>query len=435
MSALRIGLLGCGTVGSGVVEILERNQELLLQRSGLRYEIVRVATKDFARARQSGLSADVLTDDVMAVAQADDIDIVVELMGGFEPAKTAVLAALRSGKDVVTANKALLAKHGGELFAAAAEAERTLAFEAAVGGSIPIIRAMKESYVADNLLGVYGIINGTTNFILSSMAETGGEFQDILAEAQKLGYAEADPTFDIEGIDSAHKIALLAMLAYGVRFDYQRIPTEGITRISKADIEFADQLGYKIKLIALARLQGELLDIRVHPAMVRDTSQLAHVNGVFNAVYLEGDNVGPSLLFGKGAGSLPTASAVISDIVAIGRNLGVNRRVPDLGYRHSHVRDVELLPSDEILSAFYIRLMVIDEPGVLGQLTTAFGNHGISIASILQVDASAEENTVPVVLIIHAVREGELRSALVEIERLYCTAGTATSIRILENLS
>ncbi len=433
MSVLRVGLLGCGTVGSGVFQILSRNRELLEQRTGLSIQVTRVATKDFDRAREAGVADELLTDDLMNVVEADDVDVVCELMGGLEPARTAILAALKAGKHIVTANKALLAHHAADLFPAAAEAGRELAYEASVGGSIPIIRALKEGYVAENIQGLYGIINGTTNYILSAMADSGRDFSDVLAEAQQLGYAEADPTFDVEGVDAAHKVAILAMLAYGVRFDYRKIPTEGITGISKADIDFAHRFGYRIKLIAIARLQDERLDVRVHPTMIPETSQLAQVHGVFNAVYLEGDNVGPSLLFGRGAGSLPTASAVLSDIVAIGRNGGA-RRVPDLAYEPRFVRDIEVLPGEEIRSEYYVRVHVLDQPGVLGQITTVLGGHGISIASVLQLDQPTD-NKVPLVLVTHTTTEGNLRGALAEIEQLYCTAGPSTFIRILENLS
>jgi homoserine dehydrogenase len=368
----------------------------------------------------------------MSVALATDVDIIVELMGGIDLSRSVVEAALRAGKHVVTANKALLAHDGAELFAIANEVDRELAFEASVGGSIPVIRSMKEGYVADNVLGIYGIVNGTCNYILSTMTDEGADFAATLKDAQQLGYAEADPTFDVEGIDSAHKIAILAMLAYGVRFDYKAIPTEGITKISKADIDFARRFGYKIKLTAIARLQKGKLDIRVHPSMLPDSSQLAQVHGVFNAIYLEGDNVGASMLYGRGAGSLPTASAVISDIVAIARNGDKGRRAPDSGYILDEVRDIELLSSDDIESEYYLRLTARDEPGVLGQIATLLGAHKISIASMLQEGRS--DGDVPLVFLTHTAREGDIRNAIAELEKMRCTS-SSTFLRILQNLS
>jgi homoserine dehydrogenase len=293
---------------------------------------------------------------------------------------------------------------------------------------------MRDGFVPENILGIYGIINGTTNFVLSAMADTGLSFKEGLEQAQDLGYAEADPTFDIEGVDSAHKIALLAMMAYGVRFDYRSIPTSGISAITKADINFAKRFGYKIKLTAIARMVRDRLDIRVHPSMLPEASQLAQVDGVFNAVYLEGDNIGPAMLFGQGAGSLPTASAVISDIIAVGRNRHSEQRVPNMGTMPEAVCDIELLPSDEITSEYYVRLAVVDQPGVLGQITTILGSCNISIASILQEERE-EENAIPIVLMTHTTQEGDLRTALAEIEQMPITLGPTTFIRVIRNLS
>jgi homoserine dehydrogenase len=367
------------------------------------------------------------------VALDPNVDIVVELMGGLEPARSVVEAALRAGKHVVTANKALLAHHGAELFAVADEVGRELAYEASVGGSIPIIRALKEGYVADNVVALYGIVNGTCNYILSTMTDAGADFGETLADAQRMGYAEADPTFDVEGIDSAHKVAILAMLAYGVRFDYKQIPTEGITKISKADIDFARRFGYKIKLTAIARMQDGKLDIRVHPSMLPAASQLAQVQGVFNAIYLEGDNVGSAMLYGRGAGSLPTASAVMSDVAAIARRLDVGGHAPNTGYMPGSTKDVELLPGEAIESDYYLRLTVRDVPGVLGQIATVLGKHKISIASMLQEGRS--EGDVPLVILTHTAREGDLLAAIQEIEGLQCTSGNIAFLRVLQNLS
>lgn len=433
MRSVRLSLLGAGTVGGGVIQILDQHADLLAKRLGVRFEIVKVATKDPAAAEKLGVPADRIVTDAMQAAIDPSVDIVVELMGGLHPARSVVEAALRAGKHVVTANKALLAHDGAELFAIADEVERELGFEASVGGSIPIIRALKESYVADRILGLYGIVNGTCNYILSQMTSHGADFGDTLREAQKLGYAEADPTFDVEGIDSAHKVAILAMLAYGVRFDYKAIPTEGISKLTKADIDFAHRFGYKIKLTAIARMVGDKLDIRVHPSMLPAASQLAQVNGVFNAIYLEGDNVGAAMLYGRGAGSLPTASAVISDIAAIARNLDKGRRVPDTGFIAEHVRPVELLPADEIESEYYLRLHAKDQPGVLGQIASVLGAHNISIASMLQEGRS--QGDVPLVLLTHTAREGDVRRAMAEIEKLHRTSDGISLMRILTNLT
>lgn len=431
MRSIRVGLLGAGTVGSGVIKILAQNGDLISKRLGLRLELARVATKDPDQAVRLGLPESMITTDPLAVATDPGVDILCELMGGLEPARSVIEAALRGGKHVVTANKALLATDGADLFALAAEVGRELAFEASVGGSIPIIRALREGYIADHILGIYGIINGTTNSILTAMTEQGQDFATALAEAQRLGYAEADPTFDVEGVDAAQKITILAMLAYGGHYDYQRIFVRGITGITPADIDFARRFHYKIKLTAIARLEDGRLDLRVHPSMLPEHSQLAQVHGVFNAIYLEGDNVGPAMLFGRGAGSLPTASAVISDIAAIARNIEAGRREP---YAPETVREVDLLNPDGITSHYYLRLQAVDQPGVLGQIATILGHHGISIASVLQ-EGESNGGSVPLVIMTHTAREGSVRTALREIEAHRCTTGAAAYLHILKNLS
>ncbi len=434
MQTVRIGMLGCGTVGSGVLTILSRNRDLIADRLGARLAVVGAAPRDLKKQRAVALPEDMLTTDIMSVATAEDVDIVCELMGGTDAAYEAIKAALKAGKHVVTANKALIAKHGPELFALAADADLHLCFEASVGGAIPVIRAVQESYVADNILGLYGIINGTTNFILSAMSDRGDEFSKVLEEAQRLGYAEADPTFDIEGIDALQKIAILAMLAYGVKFDYQEAHVEGITRITASDIRFAQRFGYRIKLVALARLEGERLDLRAHPVMLPETAQLSQVHGVFNAVYLEGDNVGPGLLYGQGAGSLPTASAVIGDMAAIARTVAAGGTMPDRRGVVARMRDIELLPADDIVSEYYIRLSVPDRPGVLGHVATVLGHHGISLASVLQ-EEQEDEISVPIVVMTHTAREGSIRAAIAEIEASESAIGPVTFIRIIQNLA
>lgn len=434
MRSIRIGLLGCGTVGSGVLTILSRNRELLAKRVGANLDVVRVAIRDLHKQRAVALPESMLTSDVLSVATADDVDIVCELMGGIDASREAVLAALRAGKHVVTANKALLAKHGPELFACAAKEKRQLVYEASVGASIPIIRTLQEGFVAENMAGLYGIINGTTNFILSAMTDRGEEFSKVLEEAQRLGYAEADPTFDIEGVDSIQKMAILATLAYGAHFNYEDALCEGITGITAADIGFAERFGYKIKLIALARMEGERLDLRAHPVMLPATAQLAQVHGVFNALYLDGDNVGPALLYGQGAGSLPTASAVIGDIAAVARDIVAEAKLPDTRYTIEEVTRIELLPADDIISSYYVRLSVPDRPGILGQTATIIGSHGISLASVLQ-EEQEDDTSVPLVIMTHAAREGNLRAALREIESEGCSLVPATFIRIIQNLA
>jgi homoserine dehydrogenase len=361
------------------------------------------------------------------------IDIVIELIGGFEPARTFILEALENGKHVVTANKALLAKHGEEIFKKAYGKSLNIGFEASVGGGIPIIRSMKEGLVANNFLSVYGIVNGTANYILTKMTNEKKEFGSVLKEAQKKGYAEADPTFDIEGIDSAHKIVILASIAFGTYIPLEKVYIEGITKITSMDVQYALELGYKIKLLAIAKKYDNMIDVRVHPTMVPKESPISGVDGVFNAIHTTGDAVGENIFIGKGAGSLPTGSAIVGDIVDISREMiagaGGKTRVSPLSYKPENIRDMNLMDIKEIFSEYYMRFSVVDKPGVLSKISGALGNHNISIASVIQKERR-EKGPVPVVIVTHDAKEENVQSALKEINKLDVVNAETVLIRI-----
>ena len=427
---LRIGLLGCGTVGSGVVKILDKNRELLKNRLGLELKVTRVATKIPAQATDLGIPAQRVTDDAMAVAVAPDVDVVCELMGGLDPARSVVEAALRAGKHVVTANKALLAHDGAELFALAAEVERELAFEASVGGSIPIIRALKEGYVAENIQGIYGIVNGTTNYILSTMTDKGADFAETLAEAQRLGYAEADPTFDVEGIDTAHKLAIVAALVSGRHPRLADIPTQGISRLTPLDIQLAREFGYRIKLLALCRQQNGLFQARVHPALVPQGHLMASVEGPFNAVYITGDWVDEVMLYGRGAGRRPTASAVAADLMDLSRDIlcGCGGRVPALGVATDGGQPLELAPLEMVSCQYYFRFTAQDQPGVLAAISRILGEHRISIEAVIQ-KGRQDQGPVPIVMLTHEAQEADVQKALAIIDALPVIAEPTMLIR------
>lgn len=435
MKEIKLGLLGFGTIGTGVVKLVTQNASLLEDKLGARLTLKRVADLDLTTDRGVALAPGVLTNDAHALLDDPEIDIVIELIGGYEPARTFVLRAIENGKHVVTANKALLAVHGGEIYAAAARKGVEVLYEAAVGGGIPVLSAIKGNMAANNFATVLGILNGTCNYILTRMTQEGADFAAVLKNAQELGYAEADPTFDIEGIDTAHKLCILLSLCFGTSVDFKDIYTEGISSISAIDINFAREFGYKIKLLAIGKRDGERIEARVHPTMIPENYPLADVDGAFNAIRLTGDFVGPVMLYGRGAGMDPTASAVIGDVVEISRNIlaGIGRRTAPLGYLDDRVKNLAIKPIGEIVSKYYIRFTVADQPGVLAKIAGALGKNSISIESMIQTARSASES-VPIVIMTHEAREMDVRQALKEIDSLDVIREKSNLIRIEDNL-
>jgi homoserine dehydrogenase len=436
MNDVRLGLLGLGTVGAGVVKLLEAQRSHLEERAGCRLALHAIADLDLTRPREGlDLAKLPMTGDAAAVLTDPDVDIVIELVGGLEPARTFILKALAAGKHVVTANKALLAHHGEELYDEARRRGVTLAFEAAVAGGIPLIRAVKEGLVANRILSVFGIVNGTCNYVLSKMTDEGLDFAVVLKEAQARGYAEADPTLDVEGLDSAHKLQILVSLAYRTFVDLSDIYTEGITGVTAQDIAYARELGYRIKLLAIAKSapaaagEGAGLEVRVHPTMIPSASPLAAVSGVFNAVFITGDAVGDLMFYGRGAGQLPTASAVWSDIVEIARRIA--HGIPALGLELPSVGAAALprRPMDAVRCGYYLRVTALDRPGVLSRITGVLGEHDISIASMIQKGRATGE-AVPVVMMTHEATERDVRLALAKIDRLSVVALPTTLIRV-----
>jgi homoserine dehydrogenase len=430
VNEVRIGLLGLGTVGAGVVKILQSRGETLQERAGARLRLAAIADTDLTRPREGlDLRALPMVGDAAAVLDDPSIHLVVELVGGLEPARTFILRALAAGKHVVTANKALLAHHGAELYEEARRRGVALAFEAAVAGGIPLIRAVKEGLVANRVLSLAGIVNGTCNYILSKMTDEGLDFSLVLKEAQAHGYAEADPTLDVEGMDSAHKLQILVALAFRTFVDLKHIHTEGITRVTAQDIEYARELGYRIKLLAIAKASNGGVEARVHPTMIPAASPLAAVAGVFNAVFLTGDAVGDLMFYGRGAGQLPTASAVWSDILEIARRIA--HGVPSLALELPSVgrEPLPLTPMEAIRCCYYLRVMMQDRPGALSRVAGILGDNDISIASVIQKGRGARE-AVPVVMLTHEARERDMRAALAAIERLPSVAPGTMMIRV-----
>jgi homoserine dehydrogenase len=436
---IAVGLIGFGTVGTGVAKVLTANAGLIRRRLGVPLDLVRVADLDLTTDRGITLPPGVLTASAREIIEDPRIDIVIELIGGYDPAKRFLLDAIAKGKHVVTANKALLAVHGEELFQAAARTGVDIGFEASVCGGVPILRALSEGLAANRILSLYGIVNGTSNFILTRMTEAGRPFGEVLAEAQKAGYAEADPTFDVAGTDAAHKLAILVNLAFGTPVNFKEVYVEGITGIAPMDIEYATEFGYTIKLLAIAKVQGEgegpetgaEVEARVHPTMIPNDSPLARVGGVYNAIQVSGDAVGDIMLYGRGAGSLPTASAVVSDVVDIARNVltGAVRRVPPCAFQPDQRRPLRIRPIEEITSLYYLRFMVLDRPGVLSQLSGVLGKHNISISSVLQ-RGRKDGQTVPVVMTTHSAVERDVQAALREINALPTVSAPTTWVRI-----
>jgi homoserine dehydrogenase len=428
--------LGLGTVGGGTFNVLKRNAAEIARRAGRGIRITHAAAREYDPARLPGIDKIKVTQDGFEVVDNPDIDIVVELIGGYSPARELVLKAIANGKHVVTANKALIAMHGEEIFKAAQDKGVMVAFEAAVGGGIPIIKAIREGLAANRIQWLAGIINGTGNFILTEMRDKGRDFNDVLKEAQALGYAEADPTFDVEGIDAAHKLTILASIAFGIPLQFKKTYTEGISRITRADVEYAEELGYRIKHLGFARRTDKGVELRVHPTLIPERRLIANVDGVMNAVLVKGDAVGPTLYYGAGAGSEPTASAVIADLVDVTRTLTADphNRVPHLAFQPDALSDIPVLPMEEIETAYYLRLLAQDKPGVLADITRILGDRGISIEAIIQKEAAPEATRVPIILLTHTVREGQMNQAIANIEALDSIEGSVTRIR-LEHLS
>lgn len=417
-SRIGVGIIGFGTVGTGVAKILLNSAALITRRVGVSIELVRMADVDIVRDRGVALAPGVLTTDVKQVLTDPTIDIVIELIGGYDTAKRVILEAIAAGKHVVTANKALLALHGEEIFQAATRKGVELGFEASVGGGIPVIRALTEGLAGNRIESIYGIINGTSNYILSRMTHEGHGFQEVLQDAQRAGYAEADPTFDVAGIDSAHKLAILVCLAYGMPVNFKDVYTEGITNITPIDIAYAKQFGYTIKLLGIAKLVDGEIEARVHPTMLPSISPIARVEDVYNAIQFVGDAVGDVVLYGRGAGSMPTGSAVVSDVIAIARNVikSAVGRVPVASFQQDQRRPLRLRPMEEISSLYYLRFTVVDRPGVLAQIAGELGRCGISISSMVQ-QGRCEGQTVPVVIKTHSAKERDVQTALREINR------------------
>ncbi len=431
MREINIGLLGCGTVGTGVAKLLLEQRELIASRLGANLNLKRVADLDLGRDRGIRFPEGVLVSDARGVVEEPGIDIIVEMIGGEGIARELILRAIANGRHVVTANKALIAGHGNAIFRAAAEKKVDIYFEASVGGCMPIIKTLRESLVGNRIAAMTGILNGTCNYILSKITDEGSTFADALAAAQKEGYAEADPTLDVEGFDTAHKIAILSALAFGMPINLKDVYIEGISHITPMDIEFAGQFGYRIKLLAISKRRGNAVEARVHPTMIPFGNLLSNVNGTLNAVTITGDATGDILLYGRGAGMLPTASAVVSDLVDLARNLlsGTAGRVPALAFQPERVRPIPIMPIDEISSHYYFRFSALDRSGVLSAISGILGRHGISLQSVHQKGRKTD-GAVPVVMLSHRAREADVKQALSEIGALEVTAAEPALIRI-----
>ncbi len=436
VNPVKVGLLGLGTVGGGTLRVLTRNAHEIARRAGRGIQITHAAAKAFDPELLRGIEGLEVTDDAFAVVENPEVEIVVELIGGYSPARELVLKAIENGKHVVTANKALIALHGNEIFAAAQKRGVTVAFEAAVAGGIPIIKAVREGLAANRIEWIAGIINGTGNFILTEMRDKGRAFADVLKEAQVLGYAEADPTFDVEGIDAAHKLTILASIAFGIPLQFDKTYTEGITQIEPQDVEYAAQFGYRIKHLGITRKTEQGIELRVHPTMIPHRRLIANVDGVMNAVLVKGDAVGPTLYYGAGAGSEPTASAVVADLVDVARVLTTDpeNRVPHLAFQPAELVDLPILPIEEVETAFYLRMQVQDRPGVVAKIAGILAESGISIEAIQQKEPAEDDTTVPFVMLTQRVLEKQMNQAITAIEQLDSIAGKVMRIRV-ERLS
>ena len=432
MKPVHIGLLGLGTVGGGTARVLKDNAVEIARRAGREIQVIHAAARGLGGQIPEGVEQARLTEDAFEVVRNPEVDIVVELIGGDSPARELVLEAIANGKHVVTANKALIAKHGNEIFAAAQEKGVVVAFEAAVAGGIPIIKAIREGLSANRIQWIAGIINGTGNFILTEMRDKGRDFEDVLKEAQQLGYAEADPTFDVEGIDAAHKLCILASIAFGVPLQFEKVYTEGIGRIAPEDVTFAAELGYRIKHLGITRATGQGIEMRVHPTLIPEKRLIANVDGVMNAVLIMADKLGPSLYYGAGAGADPTASAVVADIIDVTRTLTADpyNRVPHLAFQPDRINDTPILAMDEVETAYYLRLSAEDKPGVMADITRIMGESGISIEAILQKEPARGETTANIILLTQRIREAQMNQALDEIGQLDAVSGEIARIRV-----
>jgi homoserine dehydrogenase len=434
MKPIRVGLLGIGTVGGGTWAVLLRNQEEISRRAGRAIEISVVADKEIEKAKKLTGGRARVTGDAFEVVRDPEVDIVIELIGGYTIAKDLVLAAIEHGKHVVTANKALLATHGNEIFAAAQKKGVMVAFEGAVAGGIPIIKALREGLTANRIEWIAGIINGTSNFILSEMRDKGLPFDAVLKEAQKLGYAEADPTFDIEGVDAAHKLTIMSAIAFGIPMQFDKCYKEGISRLTQADIRYAEQLGYRIKLLGITKRTPEGIELRVHPTLIPARRLIANVEGVMNAVLVKGDAVGATMYYGAGAGAEPTGSAVVADLVDITRlhTADPEQRVPHLAFQPDRMSSLKVLPMEEVVTSYYLRMQVQDRPGVLADITRILADGSISIDAMVQREPAEGEQQVDIIMLTHQTKEKAVNTAIAKIEKLPVVTGKVTRIRLEE---
>ena len=432
LKPVKVGLLGLGTVGGGTIEVLRRNQEEIARRAGRGIAIITAAARDPGKARACPVEGIRLTADPYAVVDDAEVEIVCELIGGIEPARDLVLRAIANGKHVVTANKALIALYGNEIFAAASGKGVMVAFEAAVAGGIPIIKAIREGLSGNRISTVAGIINGTCNYILTEMREKGADFASVLAEAQRLGYAEADPSFDVDGVDAAHKLTILASIAFGIPLQFDKVYTEGITSVGAVDIAYAGELGYRIKSLGIARNVDGGVELRVHPTLIPRRHPIAGVEGIMNAVLVVGDAVGQTMFYGRGAGAEPTASAVVADLVDVVRALTSDpeNRVPHLAFQPDALSRIPVKPMDEVQTAYYLRMSAMDKPGVLANVTTILGELGISIEAIIQKEPDPDANVVPVIFLTQRIMERNMLAAIGRIEHLDSIRGRVLKIRV-----
>ena len=434
MKPINVGLLGIGTVGGGTFTVLERNREEISRRAGRAIAIAVVADKDLKRANEIVKGRAKVIDDATAVVDDPDIDIVVELIGGTGISKQLILKAISNGKHVVTANKALLAQHGNEIFAAAQKKGVMVAFEAAVAGGVPIIKSLREGLAANRIEWIAGIINGTSNFILSEMREKGASFDDVLKQAQQLGYAEADPTFDIEGVDAAHKLTIMAAIGFGIPMQFSAAYTEGISKLTREDIQYAEDLGYRIKLLGIAKRKANGIELRVHPTLIPAKRLIANVEGVMNAILVKGDAVGQTMFYGAGAGAEPTASAVVADLIDVARTMTTDpeHRVPHLAFQPDQLSDIAILPMGEVETSYYLRLRVHDKPGVLADITRILADLDISIDAMVQKEPNEGEAQADIIMLTHRTIEKNVNAAIEKIEALPVVAGKVTRIRLEE---
>ncbi|MES2408598.1 MAG: homoserine dehydrogenase [Pseudomonadota bacterium] len=432
MKPMNVGLLGLGTVGGGTLTVLRRNATEITRRAGREIRVIMAAVRDLEKAKPYASDGLVLTNNPFSVVDNPDIDIVVEMMGGISPAKDLILMAIDNGKHVVTANKALIANHGTEIFAAAQKKGVMVAFEAAVGGGIPIIKAIREGLTANRIEWIAGIINGTTNFILTEMRDKGAGFDEMLKEAQRLGYAEADPTFDVEGVDAAHKLTIMSAIAFGIPMQFDQAYIEGITKLTGDDVKYAEQLGYRIKLLGITKRTPKGIELRVHPALIPERRLIANVDGAMNAVLVKGDAVGATMYYGAGAGAEPTASSVVADLVDVTRmhTADPHNRVPHLAFQPDALSDEPILPMDEVRTAYYLRLRALDKPGVLADVTRILADLDISIDAMMQKEPHEGEEQVDIIMLTHQSIEKNINAAMAKIEALPAICGKIARIRV-----